>query len=623
MERRVLLAVFLSFLVLYGYQALVGPPPPSGDDGVAAVATPTAFPEVGPAGGTAPDNRPLIPRSSPSTSETQASATEAAAVAPAAEFAPEPVIGDTVARDVVVDGESFRAVFSNRGAELISWQLKDYLEDGQPVELIPRDLPAEEPWPFALLFEEEDVTRRAHTALYRSSHREIYLEDRAETLVFEFEDATGLSVTKRFTFDPGRSPYVVATSVEARLAGELLSPTIRWGPAVGGVERSSSGIAYLQGPRGLIRGRVRQGDGLSDLDVIRPDASDLATQSVYDGQFDYVGVDNHYFIAVALPQLRDGLVRYRAVPLPPIPPDEDPRDLMAFDMAFSAGETEISFFIGPKDFDVLGNVMPTLSESIDFGWLSVLVVPLHRSLKWVHGWVGNYGFSIIIVTLLINIIILPLRHKSVVSMRKMQEIQPEMKAIQDRYAHLKATNPDKQNMNKEVMELYRQRGVNPVSGCLPMLLTMPILFAFYRLLSMSIELRGAPFVGWISDLSLHDPFYITPLIMGGSMVLQQRLQPSQADPMQQRIMMLMPVVFTFMFLWAPSGLVIYWLTSNLIGIGQQLATNRLIGPPKQRVVRPAAERRVTPKKIKAQPPKPVASGNAASRKTSKKRGGTQ
>ena len=180
-------------------------------------------------------------------------------------------------------------------------------------------------------------------------------------------------------------------------------------------------------------------------------------------------------------------------------------------------------------------------------------------------------------------------------MRKMQELQPQMKAIQDRYKNLKATDPDKQKMNKEVMNLYREQGVNPASGCLPMLATMPILFAFYRLLSMAIEMRGAPFMLWITDLSVHDPLYITPIVMGGTMVLQQRLTPSQADPMQQKIMMLMPIVFTFMFLWAPSGLVVYWLTSNVLGIGQQLITNRWIGPPKVRTVRPPAERRIKKK----------------------------
>ena len=266
---------------------------------------------------------------------------------------------------------------------------------------------------------------------------------------------------------------------------------------------------------------------------------------------------------------------------------------MAFDLTMPEGIDELTFYVGPKDFDILEAADLALPVSIEFGFLSWLVVPLHRSLSWVHAGVGNWGFAIIILTLLINIVIFPLRHKSVVSMRKMQELQPEMKAIQERYKHLKATDPEKQKMNQEVMALYRDRGVNPASGCLPMLATMPILFAFYRLLSMAIEMRGAPFMLWITDLSVHDPLYITPLVMGGTMVLQQRLQPTQADPMQQRMMMLMPVVVsTFMFLWAPAGLVIYWLTSNVLGIGQQLLTNKLVGPPRVKTVRPPAERRI-------------------------------
>ena len=234
---------------------------------------------------------------------------------------------------------------------------------------------------------------------------------------------------------------------------------------------------------------------------------------------------------------------------------------------------------------------------MDFGFLSVLGVPLHRSLKWGYGWVGNYGFSIILLTILVNIIIFPLRHKSVVSMRKMAELGPDMKAIQNRYGSLKATDPKKQQMQKEIMELYSKNGVNPVAGCLPMILTMPILFAFYRLLSMAIEIRGAPFTLWITDLSVHDPLYVTPVIMGASMLFQQRLTPmNTADPMQQKIMMFMPVMFTFFFLWAPSGLVIYWLTSNLFGIGQQIVTNRIIGQPTTRTGRPPAEGRAKNKK---------------------------
>jgi YidC/Oxa1 family membrane protein insertase len=198
----------------------------------------------------------------------------------------------------------------------------------------------------------------------------------------------------------------------------------------------------------------------------------------------------------------------------------------------------------------------------------------------VHGFVGNYGWSIIVLTVLINIAIFPLRHKSVVSMRKMQDIQPRVKAIQDRYAHLKATDPARQKMNTELMELYKTAGVNPASGCVPMLLTMPVLFAFYALLSVAIELRGAPFMGWITDLSQHDPLYITPIIMGVTMLWQQWITPAAGmDPAQKNVMMIMPLMFTFFFLWAPSGLVIYWLFSNLLTIGQQYLTNRIVGPP--------------------------------------------
>jgi YidC/Oxa1 family membrane protein insertase len=214
-------------------------------------------------------------------------------------------------------------------------------------------------------------------------------------------------------------------------------------------------------------------------------------------------------------------------------------------------------------------------------------------LKWVHGYVGNYGWSIVILTVLINAIMFPLRHKSAVSMRKMQQIQPEVKSIQDRYSKLKTTDPAKQKMNQELMALYRDRGVNPASGCVPMLLTMPVFLAMWALLQTSIELRGAPWFGWIHDLSSHDQFFILPVIMVVSQFWQQRLMPTAgADPAQQKMMMFMPLVMGFIFLWLPAGALIYYVISNLWAIGQQYLTNRLLGPPNVRTVRPAAERRV-------------------------------
>ena len=578
MERRVLLAVFLSFLVLYVYQALFVPPPLPPEN------APREAESTAPPAPAAAD-APLRP--SPTTPDPLQTADPATDLQ-----APDLVVGDTAPRDIVVENDYVRAVFTNRGAKLSSWQLKDYLEEGEPVELIPRDLPPAEPAPFSLELGDEQLTYLANTGLYRASASRLRVSDRSETLVFDYEDAAGLRVRKTFGFDPGRGPYLFTVSVEASQREQPLNPVLRWGPALGGVERSSSGFAFRQGPRGVLDGRLVENGVPGEEDITRPAADDVAEQSTYQGQMTFVGVDNHYFLAAALPQGREVTVQYRAVPLPPRPPDEDLRELMAFDLALAAGVGDLPFYIGPKDFDVLEVADPALPQAIDFGFLSVLVVPLHRSLTWVHAGVGNWGFSIIILTVMINIVIFPLRHKQVVSARKMQKIQPEMKAIQERYKHLKATDPQKQKMNQEVMALYRDRGVNPVSGCLPLVATMPILFAFYRLLSMAIEMRGAPFMLWITDLSVHDPLYITPVIMGGSMVLQTWLSPTQVDPMQQKMMMMMPVVFTFMFLWAPSGLVIYWLTSNVLGIAQQVITNRVVGAPKVRTVRPAAERRV-------------------------------
>src|SRR5260221_390121 len=251
-----------------------------------------------------------------------------------------------------------------------------------------------------------------------------------------------------------------------------------------------------------------------------------------------------------------------------------------------------SFFAGPKDFDVLASVDRDLVRSIDFGMFAWLVVPLLRALKWLNVYVGNYGWSLILLTILINLAMFPLRHKSVVSMRKMQEIQPEVKAIQDRYAKLKMSDPARGKMNTELMALYKERGVNPASGCVPMLLTLPVLLAVYSMLSVAIELRGAPFIGQIQDLSAHDPLFIWPVVMGITMFIQQRMTPSTADPMQQKMMLFMPIMMTGMFLWAASGLVIYWTVSNTWGIAQQMITNRIIGPAAKRTVRPPAERQI-------------------------------
>jgi YidC/Oxa1 family membrane protein insertase len=221
-------------------------------------------------------------------------------------------------------------------------------------------------------------------------------------------------------------------------------------------------------------------------------------------------------------------------------------------------------------------------------------VPLLQALKWINRFLGNYGWSIIVLTIFINLLIFPLRHRSMVSMRKMQALQPEMKAIQERYAKYKVTDPERQKMNQEMMALYKQRGVNPASGCVPMLLTMPVLFAFYSMLQVAIELRGAPFFGWIHDLSAPDPtnlfnlfglipfdptvipvvgqflhIGVWPLIMGVTMWFQMKLNPSPPDPTQKMIFDWMPLIFTFMLASFSAGLVIYWAWNNTLSVLQQ------------------------------------------------------
>ena len=586
MERRVLLAVTLSFLVLVLYQQWIGPPP--------AVESVPADPVAGAAdgGGVSDAAAALAPLAdAPATGAPPAAADpRPPSVGPAG--APiVPVVADDRQRSVVVESDFVLAEFDNRGAELVSWKLKDYADDnGDPVELAMPGVASGRPRPFSLVVPgNPDLTARIDAALFRPSDDRLRLGTRPEALTFEYEDSSGLRVRKTFRFQPSpEQPYVVELDAAVTTAGGVQPMTTAWGPGLGGVRADTSWFVFQQLPAGVLYGRPLENGLAQDVDVYRSSPADVPERPSFEGQFDFAGIDNHYFLSVALPGDQASRVDYRPLSVP-----ELEHDLVEYGITLEPGAGGLPFFIGPKDFDLLAAVHPDLVRAIDFGFLSVIVVPLHRTLKWIHGSVGNYGWSIILLTVLINIVIFPLRHKSVVSMRKMQELQPEMKAIQARYSGLKATDPARQKMNQEVMELYRRHGANPASGCLPMLMTMPILIAFYRLLSMAVELRGAPFMGWIDDLSVQDPFYVTPLIMGASMVYQQRLQPAgAASPEQQRIMTLMPVLFTVMFLWAPSGLVIYWLTSNLLGIGQTVVTNRIAGPPRVKQVRPPAERQV-------------------------------
>lgn len=232
-------------------------------------------------------------------------------------------------------------------------------------------------------------------------------------------------------------------------------------------------------------------------------------------------------------------------------------------------EITFSIFAGPKEYALLKSYGKKLEKSINFGIFSFIAIPMLQFLNIINGVVHNFGLAIILLTLAIKIVTFPLTQKSMVSMKKMSTLQPKMQALREKY------KGDKELLNKANMELYKQEGVNPLGGCLPMLLQIPIFFALYKTLLLAIELQGAPFMLWIADLSLKDPYYITPVLMGATMFLQQKMTPSTVtDPLQKKIFTYMPLVFTFLFLTFPAGLVIYWLTNNVLTIAQQYVINK-------------------------------------------------
>jgi YidC/Oxa1 family membrane protein insertase len=552
MEKRVFLAIFLSFVVLAVYQSYFAPPPPAPvTAGQTAAPPPASAPAAG--AGTTPQ-----PGAAPV--EAPAPATPAAA----------PIVADSQARDIVVETAAVRAVFTTRGAALKSWQLKEYLQNGTPLDLVPPGVPTDQPLPFTISTDDAAQSAVLSSALFQPSATGLTLDRDAGTLTFQYRDASGLNARKTFYFQPEGRPFQINVEASVDVNGTVQPVNILWGPAVG-LGYATDGTTYMP-PRALV---------YRDGDIERFDADDVLAQPRYEGALRFVGVEDHYFLTAALPRDQQVRVDFRAVNAPM---DATPRTFVSYAVrvnpnAGPSGGTALAYFIGPKDFDKLRAMDPQLTYAIDFGMFRWLVVPLLRALKGLNVYIDNYGWSIIILTVLLNLAMFPLRHKSMVSMRKMQALQPEVKSIQDRYAKYKVTDPERQKMNQEMLALYKQKGVNPASGCVPMLLTMPVLFAFYAMLSVAIELRGAPFLGWITDLAGPDPIYVTPILMGGTMLWQQMMMPTTADPVQAKMFLMLPLVFTVMFLAAPSGLVIYWLVSNLMAILQQYMTNRMIGAP--------------------------------------------
>lgn len=556
-NRRLLLAAFLSMALVIVWTLLFPPKPPVKP---AAGRTGTVTDTAPPPPGAAPS--PVNPGS-------PGNPTPPSAV-PAA---PAPPVAGAREETVVLEAGSSRASFSNRGAQLVSFEVPDKAR-GARLDLVRRR--QEGPYPYGLT-----DAGRAPLPL----NNVLFAAERGtdgRSVTFRYNGPEG-SAEKSFRFDP-----------EGFLNASIKLPGRKgWGVLVGPGLRNLTKEELKS--RFEQRGAVYRSD---EVKVINPQST--FESKVLPGEtVHWIGLEDTYFLSAVVPD--KGLDRAVVEPFlvqggdgeparfVPMPKKDDltsdqkamPRELRVVLLA-AGDELTLRSYWGSKSYETLKALPYGLEETVSWGSLRILVRPLLAAIHWLHdNVVGNYGWAIVLMTVLIKLALLPLTHHSMKSMKKMQELNPKMQKIRERYRTKlkdKQGRPDlemQRKMNDEIMGLYKEHGVNPAGGCLPIVLQMPILFAFYRLLSTAFELRGAPWMLWIHDLSAADPYYVLPIVMGASQFLQVKLSPQTGDPMQRRMFMLMPLFMTFLFLGFPSGLVLYWLTNNVLTILQQGVYNRL------------------------------------------------
>ncbi len=531
MEKRLLLAIVLSFGVVFLYNLVfLKKEPPS-----QPVAQPTAEIEK------APEQKPAIEQ--PKEPEETSTAQEFKAAAAETE------------EDIVVDTPLYRAIWNNKGAQLLSWKLKELKNDnGENLELISVQSVELGRFPFLLLTENVEFDDMINNAPYRfsSSRLELTGGEQGE-LRFEYATETGTRIEKIFTFH-GQS-YDFDIQINLWRNGQKITPRIIWGPSFGNLTAEELKKRIGGGGAGVT---VYAGNKL-----LRNEEQRYKLENSLYNFADWVAYDSNYFTALFLapPQKMSAAFVREEV-------NQVPFYFLVFDIPVKA-------YIGPKDVDRLMELDPNAKKIIRYGFFGWMASILHTAIKAIHTAIPNWGFCIIILTIIIKILFFPLTYSSTKSMAKMQELQPKMKAIRAKYKKAKQDIAQRRKMNEEIMNLYKEHGVNPAGGCLPMLIQLPIFWGFFRMLAISLEFRQSPFIFWIKDLSVHDPVYVTPILMGITQYISQKMTPTSADPTQQRMMMIMPVVMTIFFMNFSSGLVIYWLTNNVLQIGQQYIMNRL------------------------------------------------
>lgn len=453
----------------------------------------------------------------------------------------------------IIEIDTGQAIFSlsNKGSVLKDVILTKYKDqDGNPIELINHSEGSK--YPLTILSNNITISQILENAYFETSAESMVLNegDRDKKIIMRLKHESGLEVYREFSFSYGQYMFSVETRITApAFANQNIQYTVIWGPNLGGEGKSKTDYFTFSGPTTFINDeRVETPEDEVD-EIFR-----------HKGALLWTAFQNKYFAAAMIPQdgIKNAVVLNR---------DDGLYIGLEFQSVQSAATATHLMYVGTKELGLLEDAGNKLVRMIDYGWFgnkfAFLVKPILKALNYFYGMTGNYGWSIILITIIIKLIFSPLSHKSFKSMKGMQKIQPYVKVIQER------NKDDRQKMNEELLELYKKHRVNPLGGCLPMLLQIPVFIALYHALFFSIELKGAPFMLWIQDLSVQDPYYVTPVLMGATMFLQQKMTPSVGDPVQQKIMMFLPIVFTFLFLTFPAGLVIYWTVNNLLTISQQ------------------------------------------------------
>src|SRR6266513_1033968 len=559
-ELRILVASLLSFAVIILWAKFFGPKPP-------VQPTPANRP-----GQTAPATPgPATPGAPPPAVEGKPG-TATFAPAPAASVA---VKNDSQEHTMVVENSLYRVEISNRGAVVKSWQLKNYKDDAKPQRVLdvvhPDASQQTGGWPFAVVLDDEQLQNAANAGLFRLSFPASELEAPADV---ELAWSDGhLEVTKHFRFD---HTYVIRVETFVKLNGKPITAGLGWLGGFGDLTVTNPA------PVETVSTYYSEGGKITNFAHKKLEGLDKWGLGVWQGGKDFLGIEDRYFTAAFLPanSAAPGTLETRywkswrtvhangqdtAEPVPQVA------------AATSTQPLALRVYVGPKDYDDLKKMNPPLHGLINFGWLEFIAEPLFHGLKWLHTYIPNWGWAIVVLTLIINMLLFPLRISSYKTTLKMQRVAPEIKTIQEKYKKYSMRDPRKAEMNKEVMAIYSKEGINPVGGCIPQLLQFPIWFGLYRALQGTIEMRHAPWFGWITDLSARDPYYILPVIMAGSMYLVSKMTPmTSTDPQQQMMMKFMPLSFAGMFIIFPisSGLAVYILTSSLVGIGQQWYLNR-------------------------------------------------